>query len=94
MTRSSHTTGAAGSAAGADGVASAAGGLAGVGDAAAGGGFAGAGVEEYRFSSAGVLASTVSGVVDYDRRLPVRVGRTRFFYDQAGRYPDGDEAVG
>ena len=42
-------------------------------------------MEEYRFSSAGVLASTVSGVVDYDRRLPVRVGRTRFFYDQAGR---------
>ena len=41
--------------------------------------------ENYSFTPAGVLASTTDGVIDYHNALPVKVGRTTYTYDAAGR---------
>ena len=41
--------------------------------------------ENYSFTPAGVLASTTDGVIDYHNTLPVKVGRTTYTYDAAGR---------
>ena len=41
--------------------------------------------ENYSFTPAGVLASTTDGVIDYHNTLPVKVGRTTYTYDDAGR---------
>ncbi|MGJ4108233.1 RHS repeat-associated core domain-containing protein, partial [Corynebacterium macclintockiae] len=41
--------------------------------------------ENYSFTPAGVLASTADGVIDYHNTLPVKVGRTTYTYDNAGR---------
>ena len=41
--------------------------------------------ENYSFTPAGVLASTADGVIDYHNTLPVKVGRTTYTYDAAGR---------
>ena len=41
--------------------------------------------ENYSFTPAGVLASTADGVIDYHNTLPVKVGRTTYTYDDAGR---------
>ncbi|MGJ4127779.1 RHS repeat-associated core domain-containing protein [Corynebacterium macclintockiae] len=41
--------------------------------------------ENYSFTPAGVLASTTDGVIDYHNTLPVKVGRTTYTYDNAGR---------
>ncbi|WP_304504264.1 RHS repeat-associated core domain-containing protein [Corynebacterium sp. ACRQK] len=39
----------------------------------------------FTFTPAGVLATTTDGVIDYHNTLPVKVGRTTYTYDQAGR---------
>ena len=41
--------------------------------------------ENYSFTPAGVLASTTDGDIDYHRTLPIKVGRTTYTYDRAGR---------
>ncbi|WP_434823122.1 DUF6531 domain-containing protein [Corynebacterium macclintockiae] len=41
--------------------------------------------ENYSFTPAGVLASTTDGGIDYHNTLPVKVGRTTYTYDNAGR---------
>ncbi|MGJ4083419.1 DUF6531 domain-containing protein, partial [Corynebacterium macclintockiae] len=41
--------------------------------------------ENYSFTPAGVLASTTDGDIDYHNTLPVKVGRTTYTYDAAGR---------